>query len=179
MKKVLLTIAVIALMAAPATAQKLSLWTDVNQSACDVTLAAPYSMFHVVVFLEPGVDGAFAVEYKLTTPVGHFSPGGNVIAPFVSGATIGVWYGAPGISAPFTSCQSELVWLIDLAMMSPNVDPGYYELGLNDSSNFMGVAICPGTRPLLDATAYNIFGFNTGCVIGTEDASWGAIKSMF
>jgi hypothetical protein len=179
MKKVLLTIAVIALMAAPATAQKLSIWADADQQACDVMGVGAYSPFHVFVFLEPGPDGAFAVEYKLATPVGHFSPGGNVIAPFVSGATIGVWYGSPGISAPFTSCQSDLVWVVDLTMMSPNADLGYYTLELNESSSFMGVAICPGTRPLLDATAYNHFGFNTECVVGTEDASWGAIKSMY
>ncbi|MDD3643584.1 MAG: hypothetical protein PHQ19_09005 [Candidatus Krumholzibacteria bacterium] len=179
MKKVLLTIAAIALLAAPATAQKFSLWTDATQSACDVTLAAPYTPFHVVVFLEPGIAGAFAVEYKLATPEGHFSPGGNVIAPFVSGATIGNWFGAPGISAPFTSCQTELVWIINLNMMAPNTTAGYYTMELNDNSLFMGVAICPGTRPLVDGTALNHFGFNTGCIIGTEESSWGAIKSMF
>jgi len=180
MKKVLLIIAAIALMAAPATAQKFSLWTDVNQSGCDVMGVGSYTPFHVVVFLEPGLDGAFAAEYKLTTPVGHFSPGGNIIAPFVSGATIGNWYGSPGISVPFVSCQSDLVWIVDLNMMAPvPPDPGYYVLELNESSNFLGVAICPGDRPLIDGTVYNHFGFNTECVVGTEDSSWGAIKSMF
>lgn len=179
MKKVLLTIAAIALMAGPASAQMFSVWADAEQNACDVTLAGPYTPFHVFVFMEPGPDGAFAAEYKLATPVGHFSPGGNIIAPFVSGATIGNWYGSPGISAPFTSCQTDLVWLIDLTMMAPNTTAGYYTLELNESSNFLGVAICPGDRPLADGTVYNHFGFNTGCVIGTEDSSWGAIKSMF
>jgi hypothetical protein len=179
MKRVLLLAAAFALLAAPVSAQQLSLWADEGMTSCQVTTAAPYSPFHVFVYLEPGVDGAFAVEYKLTTPAGHFSPGGNVIAPFVSGATIGVWYGAPGISAPFTACQVGLVWVIDMNMMAPNTTPGYYAFELNDSSEFMGVAICPGTRPLLDATALNQFGFNADCVIGTEESSWGAIKSMF
>jgi hypothetical protein len=178
MKKVLLTIAAIALFAVPASAQMLSLWADEGMTSCEVSVAGPYTPFQVYVFLEPGPDGAFAVEYKLTTPAGHFSPAGNVINPVVSGATIGVWYGAPGISAPFTSCQSDLFWVIMLNMMSPNVDPGYYMFEPNDDSNFMGVAICPDPRPLADATAYNYFGFNDGCVVGTEESSWGAIKNM-
>jgi hypothetical protein len=179
MRRLLLLAAAFALLAAPVSAQQLSLWADEGMTSCQVTTAAPYSLFHVFVVLEPGADGAFAVEYKLTTPAGHFSPGGSIIAPFVSAATIGVWYGAPGISAPFTSCQVETVWIINMAMMAPNTTPGYYTIGLNDSSNFCGVAICPGTRPLLDANVLNEFGFNADCVIGTEDASWGAIKSMF
>ncbi|MDD3643585.1 MAG: hypothetical protein PHQ19_09010, partial [Candidatus Krumholzibacteria bacterium] len=60
MRKVLLLAAAVAFLAAPASAQKLSLWTDTSMSNCQVSLAGPYTAFHVVVFLEPGIDGAFA-----------------------------------------------------------------------------------------------------------------------
>jgi hypothetical protein len=177
MKKVLLIIAAIALFAVPASAQVLSLWNDAGQTSCQVTTFGPYTPFNVYVFLEPGLEGAFAVEYKLAILPGHFSTG-QAINPIVSAATIGVWFGSPGISAPFTACQTELFWVVNLTMMAPNTEPGHYMLQLNESSNFMGVAICPGTRPLLDATAYNHFGFNDGCVVGTEESSWGAIKNL-
>jgi hypothetical protein len=159
----LLVLCAALLCAQPSEAQMFSLWSDENMTCCDVFPTGPYQPFHVFVFLDPGPDGAFAAEYKLETITGHFSPGGSVIAPFVSSATIGVWYGSPGISAPFTSCQTELVWIIDLVMMAPNVDPGYYTIELNESSNFCGVAICPGSRPLADAGVYNVFGYNTSC----------------
>jgi hypothetical protein len=178
MKKALLIALALFVVSVPASAQQLSLWSDEAMTSCSVTTAGPYTPFPIYVFLEPGPEGAFAVEYKLTTPAGHFSPAGNVINPVVSGATIGVWYGAPGISAPFTSCQVSLFWVIMLNMMAPNTTPGHYAFALNDDSNFMGVAICPDPRPLADAIAINEFGFNADCVVGTEESSWGAIKNM-
>jgi hypothetical protein len=178
MKKILLTIAAIALFAAPVSANVLSMYADADMLNMEVTTGAPYQPFNVYVFLEPGVDGAFAVEYMLAALPGHFSTTMD-INPVVSGATIGVWFGSPGISAPFTTCQSELFWLVNLTMMSPDLVPGYYTFELNESSQFMGVATCEEPmRPMVDGTAYNMFGFNTLGVVGTEESSWGAIKSM-
>ena len=177
MKKILLTIAAIALLAAPASANVLSIWADVDMLNMEVATAAPYAPFNVYVFLEPGADGAFAVEYKLIAPLGHFSTV-QLPNPVVSAATIGVWFGAPGISAPFTTCQTELFWVVNLTMMAPDVAAAEYVLALNDNSNFMGVAICPGDRPMVDGSAYNKFGFNMEGTVGTEETSWGAIKSM-
>ncbi len=177
MKKVILTIAAIALFAVPASANVLSLWADDAMTSCEVTTAAGYQPFNVFVFLEPGVEGAFAVEYKLEILPGHFSTV-QTPNPVVSGATIGVWFGSPGISAPFTSCQADLFWVVNLTMMAPDVAPGHYMLTANESSGAMQVAICADPRPLIEATAYNHFGFNDGCVVGTEESSWGAIKNL-
>jgi hypothetical protein len=176
MKKILLTIAAIALFAAPASAQVYSLWADEAMTSCAVT-TNPYTPFTIFVFLDPGPDGAFAAEYKLVGPAGHFSTA-NEKAAFVSGATIGVPFGAPGMAAPFLSCQSDLVWVWNVTCMGPTPDPGYYLLEPNDDSGNLGIAICPGDRPLADATLYNHFGYNDGCLVGTEESSWGAIKSL-
>jgi hypothetical protein len=179
MKKILLTIAAIALFAAPVSAASvLSLWADEGMSVDEVYKTAPYQAFNVYVFLEPGADGAFAVEYKLIAPPGHFSPS-MVINPVVSAATIGVWFGEPGISAPFITCQVSTFWVVNLTMMSPSTEPGFYTLELNVNSEFLGVATCEEPmRPMVSGSAYNFFGFNDACVVGTEESSWGAIKSM-
>ncbi len=176
MKKILLTIAAIALFAAPASAQMFSLWGEEAMQTCDVQ-TGPYTAFTIYVFLEPGPEGAFAAEYKLTGPAGHFSTL-NEKAAFISAATIGVPFGAPGMAAPFLSCQADLVWIWQVTCMGPNPDPGLYILEANDDSGNLGIAICPGDRPLRDARLYNYFGFNESCVFGTEESSWGAIKSM-
>ncbi len=176
MKKAIIIVLAMFVISAPAAAQQLSLWADEAQTQCSVQ-GMPYTPFNVYVFLEPGVEGAFAVEYKMEILPGHFSVG-QVINPVVAAATIGVWTGSPGISAPFVSCQASSFWVVNLSMMSPNVDPGHYNLTLNQDSGFMGVAICAGARPLVDAIALNQFGFNADCVVGTEESSWGAIKSL-
>ena len=165
----------------PVQAQTLSLWGDEAMTACDVLKEAPYQPFDLYVFLEPGAEGAFAVEYRLWAPPGHFSTS-QVISPVVSGATIGVWYGAPGIIAPFTSCQNDLLWVCQLTMMSPDTDPNGYFLLPHAEDDFCGVAICPGDRPLRDAWVNNCFGFNVPCwhcfEYSNEETSWGAIKEM-
>ena len=178
MKKAIIIALAMFVISAPATAQQLSLWADDGMSDCSVSTTAPYQAFNVYVFLEPGADGAFAVEYKLVAPAGHFATV-QTPSPVVSEATIGVWFGSPGISAPFTACQVNTFWVVNLTMMSPNTDPGFYTLELNDNSLFLGVATCEEPlRPMIDGTAYNFFGFNDACVVGTEESSWGAIKSM-
>ncbi len=176
MKKAIIIALAMLVLSAPAMAQQYSLWGDEAMTSCDVQ-SGPYSPFTIYVFLDPGPQGAFAAEYKLTGPAGHFSTA-NVKAPFISAATIGVPFGAPGMAAPFLMCQSELIWIWQVTCMGPNTDPGLYMLSPNDDSGNLGIAICPGDRPLADATLLNYFGFNEACVVGTEESSWGAIKSM-
>jgi hypothetical protein len=155
----------------------LSIWADDAMTSCEVATQGPYQAFSLYVFLEPGADGAFAVEYKLAYPAGHIASV-TTPAPFVAAATIGSWLGSPGISAPFTACQTDMVWVVSFTLLSPDTNPGFYMIEPNETTGVLGVAICPGDRPIVDATVYNYFGFNDGCVVGTEESSWGAIKSM-
>jgi hypothetical protein len=163
-------------------AQVFSLWGDEGMTTCEVHTAAPYQPFNVFVFLEPGIDGAFYVQYKLKILPGHFSIG-QVINPVVSdAATIGVWFGSPGISAPFTSCQVDLLWIVNLTMMAPNTTPGYYEIKANEDSQLIRVCPCVGPCGRYDndeGFVYNQFGFNETCIVSTEETSWGAIKSLY
>lgn len=182
-RQVILTIWIgalaLCLLALPVHAQMFSLWGDEIMSICEVHTTSPYQPFDIYVFLEPSTDGAFAAEYKMIAPPGHFA---TVITPnpVVSQATIGVWFGVPGISVPFVTCQTELFWIVRLTMMSPDMVPDFYLLGLNDDSQFMGVATCEEPmRPMVDGYLYNYFCFNQSCLPATEESSWGAIKDMY
>jgi hypothetical protein len=178
MGKILIAAVLACAIAAPAQGQIFSLWADESKSTSEFWTSATYQVFTIYVFLDPGTDGAFGAEYKMTTPAGHFSTGIST-APFISSALIGSPYGAPGVSAGFTSCQDGTVWLFAVSCMAPSLDPGIYEIVKNDNSSFCGIATCeePG-RPLADASAYNKFCYNTSD--GTsEDSTWGAIKKQF
>jgi hypothetical protein len=177
MKKALLIALALFVISAPAGAQQLSIWADDAMTSCSVATTGPYQAFNLYVFLEAGPDGAFAVEYKLAYPAGHIASL-TTPAPFVAAATIGSWLGSPGISAPFISCQTGMVWVVSFTLLSPDTVPGFYAIEPNETTGVLGVAICPGDRPIVDATAINEFGFNADCVVGTEESSWGAIKSM-
>ena len=161
---ILLCLLIAGFLPGSARTQMYSLWGDEEMTTCAFHTTAPYQPFTIYVFLDPGADGAFAAEYKLQGPPGHFSTA-NVKAAFVSGATIGVPFGAPGMAAPFLSCQNALVWVWQVTCMGPDTNPDFYDLEPNDDSGNLGVAICPGSRPLVDAAVYNHFGYNDACLM--------------
>ncbi len=103
--------------AVPAQGQVFSMWADESQTTSEFWTSTTYQLFTVYVFLDPGSDGAYGAEYKMTGPEGHFSTGSSS-APFISAALIGSPYGAPGISAGFTSCQDDTVWLFTVSYMA-------------------------------------------------------------
>ncbi len=161
-----------------AHAQFFILWGDEGMTECDVFPLGTAIPFDVYVFLTPGDDGAFAAEYKLVGLPGHLVVD-NEPAPFVS-VTMGTPFGAPGISMGFLKCQTETVWVWKVVCMALDLYPGYYMMAPHDDTQFIGVAICPGDRPMVDGYGsefgYNILGW---CRVATEESSWGAVKSMY
>ena len=178
MSRFLIAAVLICAFAVPAQGQYFSMWADEGKTTSEFWTSSPYQAFTIYVFLDPGSDGAFGAEYKMTGPAGHFSTG-NTAAPFISAAIIGSPYGAPGISAGFMSCQDETVWLFAVNCMASSTDPGFYKITENDNSSFCGIATCvEPERPLAEAKPYNNFCYNTTDNT-IEDSSWGAIKKQF
>ena len=178
MKRVLMTAVLVCVLSLPAQGQYFSLWADEGKTTSEYWTSSPYQTFTIYVFLDPGSDGAFGAEYKMVGPSGHFSTG-NTAAPFISAAIIGDPYGAPGVSAGFTSCQDGTVWLFAVSCMASSVDPGVYTISENDVSSFCGIATCiEPDRPLAEATPYNSFCYNTTDE-SQQESSWGAIKRQF
>jgi hypothetical protein len=178
MNRFLIAAVLICAFTVPAQGQHFSLWADEGKTTSEFWTTTTYQAFTVYVFLDPGSEGAFGAEYKLTGPAGHFSTGVSA-APFVSSALIGNAFGAPGISAGFMDCQNDTVWLFAVNCMASSLDPGMYTILPNDNSSFCGIATCTEPdRPLADAQAYNRFCYNT--TDGSkEDSTWGAIKKQF
>ena len=178
MSRFLIAAVLVCAFAMPAQGQFFSLWADEGMTTSEFWTSTTYQVFTVYVFLDPGTDGAFGAEYKMTGPAGHFSTG-VATAPFISAAIIGSPFGAPGVSAGFTSCQNDTVWLFAVSCMASSLDPGMYRIEANDNSSFRGIATCvEPDRPLAAATIYNSFCYNTTDG-STEDSTWGAIKRQF
>lgn len=176
MKKILLTIAAIALFAAPASAQMYSVWSDATMTVCEFNTAAPYVPFNVYLMLEPGPTGVFGAEYRFSAPatiIAQVTTPSPLIAVAMGDALNGT-----GISLGFSSCQTAPFVVYNWMMLPLAVTPGFFMVEANTSTGKLIVAECPGDRAELPATVYNYFGFNDACVVGTEETSWGAIKSM-
>jgi len=176
MKKILLTIAAIALFAVPASAQMFSVWSDAEMTTCE-NFGAAYTMFPVYLILEPGADGAFAAEYRLSVPASL------IVQVTTPAADISVAMGdatnGNGISIGFLNCRVDTEWVYSFTMFPISVDPGFIMVEPNTSTGKLIVATCEEPlRPELAASVYNYFGWHDTCLIGTQESSWGAIKSL-
>jgi hypothetical protein len=176
MKKILLTIAAIALFAVPASAQVLSLWGDVDMTTCDY-FGPGFVLFDVYLVLEPPTEGAFAAEYQLLFPsnmLAQFTYPSTSIAIVKDAVT-----GPPGVSIGFDVCQYSPLVLYRFQMFPFSEVAGYITIIENTIVNAIQIANCiEPYRPKMPCSVYNYFGFNAACNIATEESSWGAIKSM-
>ncbi len=172
---------------APAShSQMFSLWGDEQVTTCETYTQGSYFPFSFYIFLEPGDEGAIGAEFKMIIPESHFSTVWFQ-SPVVSDSTTGVWYGSPGISMQFTSCQTDMFWIACFTMMAPNTTPAGYWLYPHDDTQLMGVKICSGERPWVAAGFYTCFTFNDSCwncgdyyvdPTAVSETTWGAIKAM-
>lgn len=186
MKRILLTIALIAVLAAPASAQLISLWADENMDECSVTPGMG-GLFDLYVFIEPDARGIFGAEFSIDNPSASifFTPPG---VPFDNPAanitvSMGNYFGG-GISIGFGACHNQAIWITRINFTSYEMTPVFFTLGVASTGEppvtqeTINVAICDENHTKLEGFAFNHFGINQGCVIGTEETSWGAIKSM-
>lgn len=165
LKKLIIPVLLIILCSFPTVVQSqvLSLWTDESMSSCQVYVDQ-YETYTFYVFLEPPpVDGAFAVEYMIQLPDSHICVESEP-APFAATYYVGSPVASPGISLPFRSCQNSTVWIFKhTVFLYGERDRNVLQIEKNEDSDFLGVAICNGNRPLIDATVYNHFGVNLNC----------------
>ena len=176
MKKILLTIAAIALFAVPASAQVYSIWGAMEMNTCSADVAQ-YQPFDVYLFIQPGPLGVRAAEYMFTGIDGLTASLSEEVA--ASTLTQGAPLGSPGYTTAFAECYTDMfiVWhwtFVDLV----GGTTGHFMVVDHELYEHITIAICDEDRTEADATVYNYFGVNTGCVVGTEESSWGAIKSM-
>lgn len=182
MKRILLIIAAVVMLAAPVNAQLISLWADEAMSECSATVGTMGGTFSFYVFVEPDTRGIFGTEFKLTNPsAGIFVvgvPNDNEAADIAVAG--GSWFG-DGMAIGFGHCHEATFWITRFDMIAYDLTPGYFTIipvsGPVQQAT-INVAICDEAHTKLEGFAYNEFGYNADCNIGTEESSWGAIKSL-
>jgi hypothetical protein len=201
MKKVLLTIVLIAMVAVPASAADpvFSLWGDEEATTCGVFNTdppTPYFTYYVYVFVEgasagtgPDDYGIQTVEYRIDTELATFPTdmyATNMPNPALAiQLTQGDWIAGNGISCVYTTCNTETFWVTKIEvvnkMTGDHSAPGnwFLEALPTEPSGRVAIATCAVGYPKMLGDIYNHFGYNQDCTIGTKETSWGAIKSMY
>ncbi len=149
-------------IAGQAAAQMYSLWEDDRMCSCDFFPTTSFETFTVYVYLETPEEGASAAEYKMTT-LPNCVMMEQEIAPFVSETITGSWLGSPGISAPFTSCQTGIIIITWFTFLGMDTTPGYFKIEAHETSGFLSINTCETGQPRMDAGVRTLFGYNIGC----------------
>lgn len=178
MKKVLMMVVGIALLASAANAQtspQIALYAD---EACSVMEFMGMGMFDLYVWILPGSNGVSVAEYQLgiegTNMIGLYGTVENEAITLASGAA----WGPPGVRFSIP-CQMSAFW-------------GYkFEFGYMGTEDFIVVMThdealsgapesggCDADKTLEELFVHNKFGLNQDGEVPNESSTWGAIKSL-
>ncbi len=157
---------------------KIGLYSDESRSSCDF-MAPGMAHFTVWVWVEPSDNGAFCAEYQLQAPAAGLIIQAAVQNPDAN-LTMGTAVGAPGLSICFPNCQFDWFWTTQIPCYALDSETqGYFTIIPHATSGSINTSSCiEPDHDLEDLIPLNEFGVNAACVVGTEESSWGAIKSM-
>jgi len=185
MKKVIMTLAILAIFAAGANACEpytvffFTEGDDPTVEECDVA-PGPYQPYVIRNWIRNDpVDGFLTCQFGVDLG-GDFNQGTTLnpaIATAMGSPTTMNWV------VTFSECQyDEWVWLCKYDQVYAGT-PHYITFHPASESNKINVATCiggpEGDLPLAPLAIGNEFGVNETCVTDAEEESWGAVKSMY
>ena len=176
MKRLVLALMIL-VMATPLFAADayVGLFADNMHSDCDVYLAGSFMPFELWIWFVAPVVGVQAAEYRVVAPAYV------ILSTVTTNPDISVTLGDPvaGISVAFYGCNPSWVWTQHIACFLTAPGPGYIQIDRRLDVPAIQIASCELGYPIYTATVLNHLAIGQGCVVATEESSWGAIKSLF
>jgi hypothetical protein len=156
----------------------MGLYLDGAHSLDRQDIPTPYVSYTTWVWILPGYDGVICASFKLIQPEWNLwikttpNPLNTVI--------LGAPYADEGASLCFGACQTDWVWLFQIQQLPIAAGvPGYIEIVEWPHSGAVEIADCTCSYPIEPVTILNKLGLNQDALIHNDDASWGAIKSIY
>jgi hypothetical protein len=181
MKKVIMTLAILALFAAganacePYTALLLTEGEDPLLETCEAAPAQYTTVFLRLWIYSDMVKGLTGFELGIDFDSGDMisvtkNPG---VPSIIGDLTTTAFAGA------FQDCQTtQYVWIAKYEDFYLGVPHMIYTVPNSDTGNYI-VTSCETNYPQYPLTEGNQFGVNMSCVVDAEEESWGAVKSMY
>ncbi len=152
-----------------------TLYVD-NHSVCDWFYPA-YSAFELWIWILPSTRGVQAFEFKMQYPASSSIYQG----PLIQNPHITVANGSPaaGVIGTYDGCQLNWTWCYHQEITSRNTTVRNFSIVPHPLTGLIQAAGCDENftlEPLYPLTKMYLY---SPCIIGTKEASWGAIKSLF
>jgi len=181
MKKALLIGVAMLLVATAASAGPntgyIGLFSDGAHSACNFVATAPFTPFTLWIWCLDEQPGLTAVEFAISFP-SNVLASTTTINPLIT-VSLGSLTG--GTSVAFGTCQNDYVWTHQVACYAMSTAASAITI-IPDPTALPPaylIATCDVGNPLIGPVIWNNLQLNGPCVVATQNASWGAIKSMF
>lgn len=183
MKIIVMIAAALLLISGIASAQNpqvgfMGLYVDENHSVCEVVNPGGFLPFNLWIWCMPSVNGQICAEFMITYP-------SNVITSTVTSndAIISVTLGdlTSGMSVCYVECQWDWNWPFQQAMYLTDTAPTWIEIVPHPDIEppTYQFANCETGYPTEDINIINQLALNQSNVVAVEEASWGAIKSLY
>lgn len=188
MKKLLMCLAVLLILSGAAAAQNPTIGLFADQ---DVAPAPPYNthcmtgvgiwQFQMWIWCLPPVEGMMCAEFKLNYPL-------NIISSTVTdnSAIISVQLGTldTGMSVCYLACQNSWNWCFHQLIYVTTGEATTIDIVDHPDTDNIEFADCTPGYPTVEAVVLcgmqlNVATDDPGCQTGTQNASWGAIKSLY
>jgi hypothetical protein len=179
MKKVLIIAFAMLLMASAVSAGEgyLGLFADGSHSVCSVMGNVGMLPFTMWIWALDEVPGVTAIEFAINFPTSVIASTVTV-NPLIS---VGLGTLQAGTSVAFYTCQNDWVWTHQVACYLIGTTPGVITIIPDPTAvppEYL-FARCDLGDSLFEPTIFSNLYLNQACVIATQNASWGAIKSLF
>jgi hypothetical protein len=153
----------------------MGLYVDDAHSMCEVINPGGFYPFEMWVWLYPSSKGMICAEFMCCYPA-------NIIQSTVTWSPeLSVTLGdlATGLSACFVSCFWDWIWVAHQACYLTDTVPGFIEVCPHPDVGVYQFANCDPGYPTEPILVLNHLALNQPCRVGTENVSWGAIKSLY
>jgi hypothetical protein len=175
-KVVMLTLALIMISGVAYACPGMGLFADEAYSICEVINPGGFFPFEMWIWCQaPDPIGMICAEFRICYPA-------NVIQSTVTwnDPIISVSLGdlPSGLSVCFVSCQYGFLWICHQACYVTDTEPAFIEVCAHPDVGVYQFADCSEGYPTIPISLWNNLALNQPCVVGTEESSWGAIKSM-
>jgi hypothetical protein len=176
-KALLITLALLCIATFVNAKDYIGVYFDTIHTACTKSVTGYVGIYYYIWVL-PEPRGLTAVEFKIVFP-GMINPEENGGLTLNPGINLTLGDVLTGWSATFASCTYGWTQVYRQRVFpDPDVEPnGYIQIVKTDDSQNLGLSTCEMQD--MPFTVLNHGAINLPCIIGTKDASWGAIKSLF
>lgn len=136
----------------------------------------PFDDFELWIWILPSNRGVRAIEFKLLYPTGIYLSAYTKQNPDITIANGNL---GEGIIATYGTCQMDWVWAYHFGVTSRNEIVRKFQIAAHPLTGLIQAAGCDEDFTLERMWPLTHLYMYSSCLIGTKEASWGAIKSLF